>query len=147
MTNAATEIADPLTALPGYVLRRASVAALARFNERLEPLGLRHTDAAFLLLVEANPGVSQSEAGRQLEIQRANMVPLVARLERRGLIRRRRIDGRSQGLQLARAGVALMPHIRDVIAANEAALLENVPARLRRHVLPVLLALWRSSAA
>jgi DNA-binding MarR family transcriptional regulator len=147
MTITLPELTDPLTSLPGYVLRRASVAALAKLNERLESLALRHTDVAFLMLIEANPGVSQSEAGRQLDIQRANMVPLVARLERRGLIRRRRIDGRTQGLQLARAGVALMPRVRGIIAASEAALIEHVPARLRRHVLPVLVALWRSSAS
>ena len=74
---------DPLLDLPGYVLRRASAAALSELNQRLAPLRLRHGDAAFLLLIAAAPGSNQSEVGRILDIERANMVPLVARLDGR----------------------------------------------------------------
>ncbi len=74
---------DPLAKLSGYVLRRASTAAIAELNERLVPLELRHADVAMLMLIESSPGITQSHAGRVLDIQRANMVPFVARLEAR----------------------------------------------------------------
>ena len=92
-------MSDPLATLPGYVLRRASTAALSGLNRRLAPLGLRHVDASLLLILGARPGTTQSEAGRLLDIQRANMVPIVARLETRGLVgrlfgrRRRSVSG------------------------------------------------------
>ncbi len=95
---------DPLLDLPGYVLRRASAAALAALNERLAPLELRHADVALLMLIEASPGLTQSHAGRILDIQRANMVPFVGRLEGRGIIERRQVDGRSQALDLTGSG-------------------------------------------
>ena len=137
---------DPLAQFPGYVLRRASSATLAELNRRLAPLHLRHTDVAFLLLVEASPGITQSAAGRSLEIQRANMVPFVARLQARGLLERRPVDGRSQALQLTPRGRKLVAKVRKVVESFEASLLARVPAKLRPMVLPVLMALWKTPA-
>ncbi len=133
---------DPLAGLPGYVLRRASAAALTELNERLAPLGLRHADVALLLLVDSCPGMTQSDAGRILDIQRANMVPFVGRLRRRGLIDRRRVDGRSQALALTGNGRSQLAKARAIVDAYERALLNRVPRKLRPMVLPILLALW-----
>jgi DNA-binding MarR family transcriptional regulator len=133
---------DPLAELPGYVLRRASAAALAELNQRLAPLGLRHADVALLLLVDSRPGMTQSDAGRILDVQRANMVPFVGRLRRRGLIERRRVDGRSQALALTGSGCSLLARARAVVEAHERALIDRVPRKMRPMVLPILLALW-----
>jgi len=133
---------DPLVGLAGYLLRRASAAAVAELNQRLAGLGLRHADVAMLMLVGASPGITQSEAGRVLDIQRANMVPFVARLEALGLLERRQVDRRSQALDLTRRGRMLLARARRVVSAHETALLERVPERLRPMVFPVLRALW-----
>ena len=133
---------DPLTKLCGYLLQRASAAALADLNRRLAPLGLRHAGVAMLMLIEARPGITQSQAGRILDIQRANMVPFVARLEALGVIRRRRVDGRSQALELTSRGSVLLERARRVVQTHEAMLLGRVPQELRPAVLPVLMALW-----
>ena len=140
-----TRLKDPLVNLAGYLLRRASTAALAELNRRLARLALRHADVAMLMLIDSLPGLTQSEAGRVLDIQRANMVPFVARLEGRGVLRRRQVDRRSQALELTRRGRALLGRARRVVAAHEAALLEPVPQKLRPMVLPVLMALWNRS--
>ena len=134
---------NPLLGLAGYVLSRASMATLAELNRRLAPLGLRHAGVTLLMLIESRPGISQSEAGRILDIQRANMVPFVARLEECGLIVRRPVDGRSQALDLTVRGRRLLARAQRVVAEHEAVLLERVPAELRAMVLPVLTALWK----
>jgi len=134
---------DPLIKLCGYVLHRAAARALADLNRRLAPLGLRHAGVAMLMLVEARPGITQSQAGRMLDIQRANMVPFVARLERLGVIRRRQVDGRSLALELTGRGHMLLERAHRVVDAHEARLLARVPAELRPMVLPVLKALWQ----
>jgi DNA-binding MarR family transcriptional regulator len=143
MTKAGKRLNDPLTSLPGYLLRRASAATLTELNERLAPLGVRHTDVSLLLLIDANPGITQSQAGRVLDIQRANMVPLVARLEKRELIERTPVDGRSQALRLAPAGRTLLSQAYAEVKAYETGLLERVPEELRPLVQPILLALWQ----
>jgi DNA-binding MarR family transcriptional regulator len=137
---------DPLAKLCGYLLQRASAAALADLNRRLAPLGLRHAGVAMLMLIEARPGITQSQAGRILDIQRANMVPFVARLEALGVIRRKRADGRSQALELTSRGRVLLERARRVVQAHEAVLLGRVPEELRPAVLPVLMALWSPEA-
>lgn len=133
---------DPLVRLPGYILRRASAATVAELNQRLKSLDLRHAEAACLLLIDASPGLTQSQIGRLLEIQRSNMVPFVLRLESRGLIRREKVDGRSQGLILTPTGRSVLGKARKVVEAYESALIRRVPVELRAVVLPILMALW-----
>jgi DNA-binding MarR family transcriptional regulator len=137
---------DPLIGLPGYVLRRAAAAAVAELNQRLAPLAVRHSDAALLIMIDASPGITQSTAGRMLDIQRANMVPFVARLERRGWVKRKRVDGRTQSLMLTLEGRSVLAKTRAIIDDFEAALIKRVPRNLRPGVLPTLLALWNRPA-
>src|SRR5690349_17072842 len=132
---------DPLPSFPGYALRRAANATAAELAGRLGAVGLRQSDVSVLLLIEANPGVTASAIGRQLDIQRANMVPLLKRLD--GLIDRVPIDGKSQGLELSQAGRARLVEARAVVETFEAELLARVPAEHREHLLPALEALWR----
>ncbi len=89
---------DPLAKFPGYSLRRAANATGAELSGRLADLGLRQSEASILLIVGEHRDITASALGRQLDIQRANMVPLLKRLEAGGLIERRAIDRKSQGL-------------------------------------------------
>lgn len=134
---------DPLFDLPGYSLRRAAAAAMGRFAIAIEPLGLRVAELSALLLIEANARITASQLGRMLEIQRANMVPLVARLEEAGLLERRPLDGKSHSLHLTDAGMAKAAEARRVVDAYERGLVERVPAQHRAHLKPALDALWR----
>ncbi|HKX55834.1 MAG TPA: helix-turn-helix domain-containing protein, partial [Xanthomonadales bacterium] len=93
---------DPLENYPGYSLRRASAAAMARLARRFAKLDLRPTDASVLMVIDANPNITQSEISRMLDIASANMAPLVSRLADRGLVERLPVDGRSHGLALTR---------------------------------------------
>lgn len=134
---------DPLLELPGYSLRRAAAKVMGEFVLLLEPLGLRLSEVSALLLVEANPAITASQLGRMLEIQRANMVPLVARLEHAGLIDREPINGKSHGLRLTERGTARVAEAREVIGRFETELVERVPEQHRAHLKPALDALWR----
>ena len=134
---------DPLNRFPGYALRRAANATAAELSARLAALDLRQSDASLLLLVAVNPGATSSALGRALGIERANMVPLLKRLEEAGLIEREAIDGKSQGLRLTPAGLRRLAEARKIIEAFEAELLARVPAEHRDHLLPALNAIWR----
>jgi DNA-binding MarR family transcriptional regulator len=134
---------DPLTSFPGYSLRRAANAASGDLAQRLAALDLRQSDASLLMLIDANPGATASALGRRLDIQRANMVPILKRLEDAGLITRAPIDGKSQGLALTAAGRTRLTEGRKVIEQFERDLLERIPAEHRAHLLPALDAIWR----
>ena len=133
-----------MKSLPGYALRRVSAAFMARLAQRLSRLELRPADATVLLVIGANPGVTQSEIGRLLAIASANMAPLAARLADRDLIVREAVDGRSQGLTLSDAGQRIAQKVRSIIDDLEASLLERIPAAERAPFLRVLLELARA---
>jgi DNA-binding MarR family transcriptional regulator len=135
---------DPLLDLPGYSLRRAAAAVMAEFVQRLEPLGLRFSDVSAMLLVGANPGITASQLGRVLDIQRANMVPLIARMEAMRLLLRQPIDGKSHGLKLTEAGQERLIEARHLIENFETELVKRVPEEHRAHFKPALDALWRT---
>ncbi|MBD3730155.1 MAG: MarR family transcriptional regulator [Sphingomonadales bacterium] len=134
---------DRLLAQPGYVLRRAANAMSAELSRRLGVLGLRATDASVLILLEESPGITASAIGRAIDIQRANMVPLLRRLEDAGLIDKTPIDGKSQGLALTRSGRDTLAQAWTIIESFERELLERIPAEHRDHLLPALTALWQ----
>jgi DNA-binding MarR family transcriptional regulator len=141
-TRSKVSLQEPLLGLTGYVLRRASTAALAEFSQRLAPLDLRPTDAALLILLDSAPQVTHSDVAATLGLRRPNLVPVVAGLQTRGLLERRRIDFRSEGLALTQQGSSLLKRVRRIIALHEVELIERVPAELRPMVLPILMALW-----
>lgn len=134
---------DPLPALPGYALRRAANATAAELAGRLTELGLRQSDVSVMILIAENPGVTASAIGRALDIQRANMVPLLNRLEDGALILRVPIDKKSRGLDLTTHGREVLAEARTVVETFEAELIARVPAEHRAHLLPALEALWR----
>lgn len=138
---------DPLSKLPGYVLRRASLATMGRLHDHLAAHALRATEASLIMLIGDREGITQSEAGRVLGIKRANMVPLTAKLQARGLLARTQMNGRSQGLALTTAGLAMLSHVRSTIARHEDETMKRVPVELRAHVMPILTAIWGQDAS
>lgn len=132
-----------LLSLPGYALRRAASAAGAELTSRLAPLGLKQASATILLLLDANPCVTASALGRALDIQRANMVPLLKQLEETGLVSRTPIDGKSQALELTHKGREILGEVLKIVDSFESDLLARIPAEHRAHVLPALNAIWR----
>ncbi|HTX05832.1 MAG TPA: MarR family transcriptional regulator [Steroidobacteraceae bacterium] len=138
-------IVDPLKDLPGYALRRASAAVMAGLADRLAVLDLRPSEASVLLVIDANPGLTQSQIGRLLDIARANMAPLTARLAARDLIVRESAGGRSHGLTLSDSGRRLTKKAQRIVAELEAELLQRIPRAERAAFLRALQAVFSGS--
>lgn len=132
---------NSLMSLPGYILRRAANAVLAELADRLVPVSLRISDATVLLLVADRTDLTSSEIGKILDIQRANMVPLLNRLELEGLIGRKPIDRKSQAIVLTDKGLARLNDVRAITDRFEAELLERIPGQHRDGFLAGLRAL------
>lgn len=135
--------ADPLAKLPGYVLRRAANVMMAELAERLSAIELRISDAALFLLVADRRDMTSSDIGKALDIQRANMVPLLNRLEAAELIRREPIDRKSQAIVLTTTGHTKLVQVRTITDRFETDLMARIPAEHRDHLVPALQALIR----
>ena len=68
-----------LSGLIGYALRRAQVRVFQDFAAEMTELGLTPGQLGTLFLIEANRGLSQSELGAALGIDRSSVVPLIDR--------------------------------------------------------------------
>jgi DNA-binding MarR family transcriptional regulator len=112
----------------GYFLRRAQVAVFQDFIRTLADIDIRPAQYSVLIVIGANTGLSQSDVAQTLGIERARLVRLLDRLERRGLTRRlpSRIDRRSHVLKLTPAGQRLLKRAKALAAVHEARLLERL---------------------
>ncbi|ENN89742.1 transcriptional regulator protein [Rhizobium freirei PRF 81] len=133
-----SKLSDPLETLLGYQLRRASNVMMAELGSRLQAIELRPVEASILTLIDANPGCTQSDLGRSLGIQRANMVPLMVGLTKAGLVDRAPVGGRSQALRLTRTGIERLETVRAIIEAHEARFRRLFAPELREAALQVL---------
>ena len=130
-----------LANLLGYRLRRAQQAVFRDFAARVAA-GQRDISpgrVGLLLLVEANPGVTQSRLAHAVQIERSTMVGVLHALEARGLLERRRgRDRRTNGLWLTRAGAALAAQIKRRIAVHERRIAARLGAGERQQLLDLL---------
>ena len=92
----------------GFRLRLAQNLVFRDFNERFVDLGLTQSLWSILVLIEANPGLRQSDIGVALNIRPANLVDLLDSLIKRGLVLKLPIakDRRASSLYLTTEGAA-----------------------------------------
>jgi DNA-binding MarR family transcriptional regulator len=93
---------------------------MADLGHSLAPLDLKPVEATILIIISANPGCTQSDVGRSLGINRANMVPLITVLLKQGMVEKAPVDGRSQALTLTNAGRAKVEAAEKVVDQHEA---------------------------
>jgi DNA-binding MarR family transcriptional regulator len=102
----ATVVLGVLPGLIGYNLRRAHQCSWRHYVATIGEGALRPGLFSLLVLAQENPGIAQVDLGTHLGVDKASMVALLDRLERAGLIERRRStrDRRCQGIFLTAAG-------------------------------------------
>ena len=114
-----------LSGLLGYRLRVAQQAVFRDFARAIPEASPGR--AGILLLIDANPGVTQSRLAHAVGIDRSTLVGVLHALEARELVERRRgEDRRTNGLWLTRTGRALVASLKQRIRVHE----RRVAARL-----------------
>jgi len=112
-----------LPQLLGYGLRRAQSAVFADFAASFAKAGETLTPGEFglLVLVERNEGLSQMALARALGIDRSTLVPILDRLQGRGLLVRRAspTDGRTHALGLTPSGEKALMTFSRLVKAHE----------------------------
>lgn len=99
-----------LPRLLGFNLRRAHQSSWRQYVAVIGEQEIRPGLFGLLVLVAANPGIAQIELGTHLGIDKASIVALVDRLEKAGLLARRRStrDRRRQGIHLTERGAGTL---------------------------------------
>ena len=127
---------DVLDELLGYRLRRAQVAMFMAFHEATRGMAITPPRFTALVVIGANPGLSQSVLGSVLGIARSGAMLLADRFEAEGLVERRhRVDdGRAWGLYLTRRGEALVERLKHRVVALDRKRAAVLSARERREL-------------
>lgn len=126
-----------LPGLLGYRLRLAQQAVFRDFASSVAELSPGRV--GMLLLVAANPGVTQGRLADAVRLDRSTMVGVIDVLEERGLIERRRgADRRTNGLWLTRAGRAFVARLKSRIEMHERRVAAHLTSGERDQLLALL---------
>src|SRR5579859_3498135 len=129
-----------LDELLGYTLRRAQVAMFVAFHQATRGMDITPPRFTALVIVGANPGISQSVLANVLGIARSGAMLLTNWFEARGLIERRRRpnDGRAWGLHLTRRGEHLVERLKADVLRLDLKRAKHLSGRERRELLRLL---------
>jgi DNA-binding MarR family transcriptional regulator len=110
-----------LAELIGYHVRLAQMAVFADFERALGALSLSPGLFGLLVIVEANPGLRQTQLADAARLDRSTLVPALDKLESRDLVERRAApdDRRSNGLFLTAQGATLLAQAKRAVRAHE----------------------------
>jgi DNA-binding MarR family transcriptional regulator len=126
-----------LSELLGYRLRLAQQAVFRDFARAIPEASPGR--AGILLLIEANPGVTQSRLAQAVGLDRSTLVGVLHVLEARALVERRRgEDRRTNGLWLTRTGQALVASLKRRIRTHERRVAARLSAAERAQLLALL---------
>ena len=126
-----------LPRLIGYRLRLAQQAVFTDFADSVQ--GLSPGRLGILLLIDANPGLTQSRLAKTVHRDRSTMVAVLDELETRGLIARRRgEDRRTNGLWLTRSGRSFLAGAMRRVQAHERRFAARLTANERRQLFALL---------
>jgi DNA-binding MarR family transcriptional regulator len=131
---------DVLDELLGFSLRRAQIAMFRAFGEATRGVDITPPRFTALVVIGANPGLSQSVLGRVLGIARSGAMLLTNWFEERGLVERRRRpnDGRAWGLHLTRRGELFVARMKQRVLQQDLKRSRALSERERRELLRLL---------
>ncbi|WP_232375774.1 MarR family winged helix-turn-helix transcriptional regulator [Mesorhizobium comanense] len=135
---------DALDAQIGYNLKRASALAMNDFAIELADAGLRPVTYGMLALIDERPGIRAAELCRRLGMKSANMAPLLAELEERGMVERddHAEDKRVRVLTLTPAAREAMPGWLQQVRRHEDRFLQRLTKKERATLLRLLRLIW-----
>lgn len=124
----------------GYFVRRFQVWIFQDFMRTLKGARIRPAQYSVLVLISANPGLSQSDLADALGIERARMVRLLDELERRSLTTRvpSTRDRRSHALFLTPDGRKNLERIEALVADHESHVVERLGSARRTSLIKML---------
>jgi DNA-binding MarR family transcriptional regulator len=129
-----------LDGLFGYALRRAQLAAFEAFSRATAGAAITPPRYTALVILQANPGISQSALGEALGTARSGAMLLTDWLVARGLAERRHRpdDGRAWGLNLTPKGERLIQTLRRRVRQHDRRFAARLASGERRELLRLL---------
>ncbi|CAN5323527.1 hypothetical protein BH10PSE14_BH10PSE14_09330 [soil metagenome] len=118
---AETDIGD-IDQIVGFHIRLAHGAVYRHFTETFADLDLTQKQVSALWLIDDHPDIAQADIGRRLQMDRATVMAIINRLQKRGFVERAASTGdrRRQRLHLTPTGHEALLKARASILEHEA---------------------------
>lgn len=138
-----TQLPSDLADRTGFLVARVHLALRGIGRELLRPLGIEPQHFAVLTILDDLGPISQRRLADELGVSATIVVKLADHLEGEGLVERRRApeDRRVQRLTLTPDGLALLPQVREIVAAGTAQFTKPIGAKGAKELERLLVAL------
>ena len=122
------------------LLHRANQIATERFADALGDGEMTARQVQVLAAIDANEGLSQTRIVAETGIDRSTLADIIRRLQKRGLIERRRTknDARAYAVKLTAAGRRQLANGQPALGGVEKGLMSALPAKQRTELLSML---------
>ena len=130
---------EPFRERLGVWLSYAGSAYYQAYREALKPVRLRPSWVTALAFITRQPGITQSQLGRFMAINRASAMALAANLESEGLVSRTPAQGRNQTiLALTPQGATALREACDIETALTGRIMANFDTQARSDLIGIL---------
>lgn len=128
-----TDLAPPMTDLPGFLIRRLHQIHLALFAEECTSFDITPVQFSIMTVVSRNPGLDQTALAHEIGVDRATLANVLGRLETRGIVRRAKSKSnhRLKCVHLTAAGAKMLETIRPAALRAHQRTVEPLPAEER----------------
>jgi DNA-binding MarR family transcriptional regulator len=139
----------PLGRYLGSQLRLTHIAALDALEAAFAPYKSSPIRFALMDQVNERPGSTQASLADILDVDRTTLVPMVADMERKGLLRREASEADKRAVQvwLTAKGKRLLAQLKPLAAAHEKRLCRDMAEPAKRELIEALRGIRRNLAA
>ncbi|MGM4998262.1 MarR family winged helix-turn-helix transcriptional regulator [Tardiphaga sp. 538_B7_N1_4] len=124
----------------GYAIKRAQIAVFQDIYRSFDEHRVTAVEFSVLAVVADNPGINQADLALALDVERPRMVPIINKLEQRGLAVRATFidDGRVRLIHLTKPGHQLLAILKERFAKHQARMLERLDMDDAAKILKIL---------
>jgi DNA-binding MarR family transcriptional regulator len=125
---------------PGHLIRRLQQISLALFMDETRGFDVTPVQYSAILAIKLNPGIDQTALCNMVAIDRTTIGDVVARLERKKLIKRvaGAEDRRTKVLHITPAGRKLLQAIEPAVESTQKRILAPLTAKERKLMMEML---------
>ena len=112
----------------GYMIRRAQMAVFSDIYRAFDDIKITTVEFSVLVVVADNSGINQADLASALGVERPRMVPIINKLENRGLASRTvdSEDGRARRIHLTPQGRQMLSTLKRRFAEHQARILARL---------------------
>ena len=136
----APQVPDDLWNLSSYLIRLIQIGSYKQFETKTQGFGSAPRYYGLLRIVEANPGLPQTQLARMIHLDRSSVVPILEKLENEGVVVRRNSenDKRIRRIFITERGRGVLADLKNLVEKHEVELVSSLAAAERKTLVRLL---------